>query len=87
LVARRRLRGRDDLTGGLRRPAGCTSVGCRVVKGHFDVLVVAPLVLQCLTGQDDPVSYGERRLDDGPRPEQPRKHDAGLGSVHGNLGA
>jgi len=40
-----------------------------------------------LTAQDDPFSRSERRLADGPRPEQPRKDDVGLGSVHGNLGA
>lgn len=71
---------------GLQRFATCRGAGWRVVKAHRDLLVVAPVVLQCLTGQDGPVSRGERRLDDGPRPALPGEHDVGLGDVRGNLG-
>ena len=59
----------------------------QVVVGHGDALLVPPLVLQCLGGQDGPVGVGERRLDDGARPQPPGQHDVELGGVDGDLDA
>jgi len=72
--ARPGLRGRRNLIGCSWRSAGCRGVGWPVVIRHFDVLVVPPLVLQHLSRQDGPVGLGERRLDDGARPQPPRRY-------------
>jgi hypothetical protein len=44
-----------------------------------DALIVSPLVLQWLGGEDGPVGFGERRLDNRARPQPPGQHDVQLG--------
>ena len=58
-------------------------MGRQVVIGHPDALIVPPLVLQRLDGQDGPVGSGERRLDYRARPQPPGQHDVELGGIHG----
>src|SRR5262249_44778487 len=49
----------------------------------FGGRVAPPLVLQYLSHQDGPVGLGERRLDDGARPQPPRHYHVDLCGVHG----
>ena len=60
--------------------AGVFASGLPVVEGHLDVLLGAPLVLQRLQGHAGPVGLGQRRLDDGPRPQPPGQHHVDLGA-------
>src|SRR5215467_9691166 len=71
-----RAYGRDDLLWDARESGG--GAGWQVLVGHFDALVVAALVLQCLGGEDGPVGVGERWLDDGAGPQAPGQHDVQL---------
>src|SRR6185437_5829468 len=74
------LGGRCDLARCPGGPDRLFRAGPPVVEGHLDVLLGAPLVLQCLQGHAGPVRLGQWRLDDGPRPEPAGHHHVDLGT-------